>query len=127
MDRHGKDADLVAFVKQLLVTMMRKVQLEHVCAANGRAALNAYCEAPDDYFLVLMDMSMPIMDGFTATARIRKYEEKKNLPRVEIVALTGVTDASAKARAFDCGVDDYMEKPVSMRVVMALIKSARSG
>lgn len=51
------------------------------------------------------------MDGFAATSKIRQTEKKRRLPRTMIVALTGLTSAESRARAFDAGVDEYRAKP----------------
>lgn len=70
---------------------------------------------------------MPIMDGFTATAKIRETERKRHLPRCPIVALTGVTSDDAKRRAFASGVDELFSKPVHMKEVKDLMDRVRSN
>lgn len=68
-----------------------------------------------------MDMSMPILDGFAATAKIREYEKKRKLDRTAIVALTGATTGESRKRAFDSGVDEYYAKPVRMAELKKLV------
>jgi CheY-like chemotaxis protein len=51
------------------------------------------------------------MDGFVATGKIRQTEKKRRLSRTMIVALTGLTSAESRNRAFDAGVDEYYAKP----------------
>lgn len=57
---------------------------------------------------------MPIMDGITASSRIRDYEQTHGLLRTTIMAVTGVASSSMQERAFDAGVDDYLIKPLSL-------------
>ena len=104
---------------------MRKQNIPHDCAVNGREAVDIYRAIPLSFFLILMDMSMPIMNGFTATAEIREIERKNRLPRSFIVALTGVTSAEAKASAFASGVNEFFSKPVHMKEVKVVVARAR--
>jgi CheY-like chemotaxis protein len=70
-------------------------------------------EAPIRPFdFVLMDLSMPIMDGLTSTRQIRMFEKKMGLQRSTIVALTGLASAQDQQDASDAGVDMYLVKPV---------------
>jgi len=112
---------------KLLVATMRKLKRPHTCAANGLEAVSAYSTAPASYALILMDISMPVMDGFTATELIRNLEEKNKWGRCAVIALTGVGDAEAKKRAFLAGVDDFMTKPVSMAKLGGIINDLEGG
>lgn len=76
--------------------------------------------------LVILDVMMPEVDGFTVAQRIRKNEDTKDIPILMLTALSQVTD---KVKGFDIGVDDYLVKPFEMEElgvrVRALLK--RSG
>jgi CheY-like chemotaxis protein len=63
---------------------------------------------------------LQVMDGFTATSKIRDFENEEDLPRCAIVALTGVTSAEATERAHACGVDRYFTKPIRMNTLKEL-------
>jgi CheY-like chemotaxis protein len=106
---------------------MRKLKRPYTSASNGLEAVSAYSSAPASYALILMDISMPVMDGYTATELIRSLEEKNKWGRCSIIALTGVGDAEAKKRAFLAGVDDFMTKPVSMAKLGGIIKNLEGG
>ncbi|THZ02168.1 hypothetical protein D6C95_03981 [Aureobasidium pullulans] len=112
---------------KLLVATMRKLKRPYTCAANGLEAVTSYASSPSEYALVLMDISMPVMDGFTATEMIRALEERNSWDRCTIMALTGVGDAEAKKRAFLAGVDDFMTKPVSMQKLTGRNKRKREA
>lgn len=73
---------------------------------------------------------MPVMDGITATRRIREIEQQEKLPRTPIIALTGLTSAAARNEAQEAGMDVFFTKPTSfdqLRVVLSQIQEAESG
>ena len=84
---------------------MKKQGLTYECSPNGLEALNKYKENPTRYSLILMDMNMPTMDGFESTIKIREHERKHKIRRANIAALTGVTNAEARNKAMDAGVN----------------------
>uniref|UniRef100_Q47CB4 Virulence sensor protein BvgS n=1 Tax=Dechloromonas aromatica (strain RCB) TaxID=159087 RepID=Q47CB4_DECAR len=81
-------------------------------ANNGQAALAALEVEPFD--LVLMDVQMPIMDGLTATRRIREAEKERHQPRQLIIALTANALAGDREMCLQAGMDDYVTKPVTI-------------
>lgn len=109
---------------------MKKHDLQFVEAENGLEALHAYQSAPAQFGVILMDMSMPVMDGVSATRAIRRYEQEYNIPRCYIVALTGLASASAKLEAWNSGIDHFMTKPVNFKALERVLKKvqmARDG
>jgi CheY-like chemotaxis protein len=113
---------------KLLVAFMKKLNTPYHCAINGREAVDIYRRSSASIFLVLMDMNMPTMDGFTATTKIRESEEKLGiLPRTYITAVTGGTDDVSKTRAFACGVNDFYSKPVRMGELKMVLEKVRKG
>jgi CheY-like chemotaxis protein len=67
-------------------------------------------------------MSMPVMDGMSATRAIRHYEQEYNIPRCTIIALTGLASASAKLEAWNSGIDHFMTKPVNFKALDTFLK-----
>lgn len=87
---------------------------------NGKEAVEAFkFEHPD---LVLMDVTMPVMDGIEATQEIRKLTEK-NKDWVPIIFLSGKTQADDIVRGIDAGGDDYLAKPVDATVLNAKLRA----
>lgn len=83
-------------------------------AANGREAVEL-CKA-QDFDLIIMDVMMPGMDGFTACEAIRK---EKDIPVLMLSARDAEYD---RLRGFDAGVDDYVTKPFSPKELMARVR-----
>ncbi|CAO2658632.1 Nn.00g063550.m01.CDS01 [Neocucurbitaria sp. VM-36] len=108
--------------RRLLVAFVKKQNLDFELATNGLEALEAYQQGAPKFDAILMDMSMPIMDGMSATRAIRQYEQNNNLPRCSIVALTGLASASAKLEAWNSGIDHFMTKPINFKALEHLIK-----
>ncbi|KAG8625815.1 hypothetical protein KVT40_006216 [Elsinoe batatas] len=107
---------------KLLVAWSRKLGVDYVQAENGLEAVKAYQIDPTTFHLILMDISMPIMDGFTATREIRSFEKKHRLRQCRIVAITGVASEDARLDADKAGIDDFLVKPASMGKLKQLIK-----
>mgnify|MGYP003460724028 FL=1 len=80
-------------------------------ATNGEAALLRM--SASRYDLVLMDCQMPVMDGYTATRRWREHEAATGSRRLPIVAMTANAMAGDRQKCLDCGMDDYLAKPVT--------------
>ncbi|MCP3915127.1 MAG: response regulator [bacterium] len=86
--------------------------------ANGQEAIRAHGQFRFD--MVLMDLMMPVMDGLEATRRIRQGESGRR--RTPIVALTANAGEADREAALEAGVDDYLEKPVSVEDLEQLIR-----
>jgi len=81
-------------------------------AVNGREAVEFYIAEPNRFAVIIMDVSMPVMDGYQATKEIRKFEALNKLPPKAIIALTGHALADDRNICLDAGMDDYLSKPV---------------
>jgi signal transduction histidine kinase/DNA-binding response OmpR family regulator/HPt (histidine-containing phosphotransfer) domain-containing protein len=89
-------------------------------ASNGREALKLVAQSEFD--LVLMDIQMPEMDGFQATAAIRELE-KKGSRRIPIVAMTAHAMKGDRERCLEAGMDGYVSKPVQSKLLYETIES----
>lgn len=89
-----------------------------VVAANGEEALRLARELDPDF--ILMDLSMPIMDGYAAAEALRLDEQTRDIP---ILALTGHVMAKHTARARDAGCDTVVSKPCMPADLSAKIRS----
>jgi two-component system, sensor histidine kinase len=88
---------------------LRRMGLEVDRVEDGELAVSRATGAP--YDLILMDCQMPGIDGFEATARIRRFERGTRRRPVPIVALTANAMAGDRERSLDAGMDDHLAKP----------------
>lgn len=98
-------------------TLLSKWNLDHDIAMNGQEAVEKV--KGTDYDLVLMDLQMPVMDGFEATKVIRGLPESK--ASVPIIALTASTFLSKKQMAQNAGMSDFLSKPFTPNELMGLL------
>ncbi|KAL4736605.1 hypothetical protein BDV11DRAFT_10681 [Aspergillus similis] len=106
---------------KILATFAAKIGCAYETATDGLIALNKYKNAAQRYDLILMDISMPVMDGIVATKEIRQFEEEMGLKRSRIMAVTGVASTDMQQRAEAAGVDEYLVKPVSLVALKKVI------
>ncbi|KAL5049174.1 hypothetical protein BDW71DRAFT_176289 [Aspergillus fruticulosus] len=99
---------------KVLSTFMSKIGCSYDTASNGLVAVEKYRETQQKFDYVLMDISMPVMDGITASRTIREYEDESLLERCTIMAVTGVASSDMQQQAFAAGMDDYLVKPLSL-------------
>ena len=103
---------------RLLGGFLGKLKYKFSSATNGLEAIQRYTDsAPKHFAIIFMDLSMPIMDGFEATRRIRKVESAQNLKASKIIALSGLGSMEAKQKASACGVDLFLTKPAGYKQV----------
>ncbi|KIV79285.1 hypothetical protein PV11_06853 [Exophiala sideris] len=109
----------------LLVTFVRKTGNPHESATNGLKALEAYKRSVEDkkaFKYILMDISMPIMNGIAATKEIRKFEKDNQIEDgATIIALTGLGSESAQTEAYQAGFDNFLSKPIKFRDLQRLL------
>ncbi len=89
-----------------------------VTAENGKEALEK--TQADSFDLILMDLKMPVMDGFEAIRRIR---EIKSLPFVPIIAVSALDKPDEVKRALELGADEFVEKPIHEEALLARINA----
>ncbi len=105
--------------QRLIVKILEKQGLSVVLTQNGREALAASGEEPFD--IVLMDVQMPEMDGFEATAAIRRRERETGL-HLPIVALTAHALKGDREACLAAGMDAYMAKPIRALELLEVIE-----
>jgi CheY-like chemotaxis protein len=125
---------------RLLRTFVDKLGHRHVLAVNGLEAVDAYKAAQtplttgsshhDESLridVILMDINMPVLDGLEATRQIRAHEMRNNLPKVSIIALTGVADAEIQQEANSSGINLFLIKPVRLADLEVVLKGVITG
>lgn len=104
--------------RDMLTRRLLRKGYETVIAVDGREGIQkAHSEKPD---LILMDMSLPLLDGWEATRQIKASPETRTIP---IIALTAHAMAGDRERALQAGCDDYDTKPVEFSRLLEKIEA----
>lgn len=107
---------------KILASYMQKLGHKYHNAMDGRQAIEVFQQGAGEFQCVLMDISMPVMDGFEATRRIRALEAERGLSRCHVFALTGLASASAQQEAFASGIDLFLTKPVRLKELNKILE-----
>jgi CheY-like chemotaxis protein len=100
--------------------MLESLGIEATCARNGQEALQAVRASAFD--AVLMDCQMPVMDGFAATAAIRRHEREAGRARtLPVIAITANALQGDREACLAAGMDDYLSKPFTQQQLAAVI------
>ena len=94
----------------MLTRRLKKKGFELIIAGDGQEGIDKAIEENPD--LILMDLSLPTMDGWTATAKIKEIEQVKDIP---IIALSAHAMPEHRDRALKAGCSDYDTKPVDIK------------
>ena len=106
--------------QEVALGLLKKLGLKADAVADGQEAVKALGTIP--YDLVLMDIQMPVMDGFTATRLIRDPESAVLDHGVPIIAMTAHAMQGDREKCLDAGMDDYISKPVSVAALVAVLE-----
>ncbi len=107
--------------RKVIKSLLTKLGVGVIVANDGQQALDTLAQA-DGPDLVLMDLQMPVMDGYVATEHIRQQERNDNRLRLPIVALTADVFEEDRRRCLAVGMDDFLVKPI----VLDALKSTLS-
>jgi len=103
--------------RQIIRDMLAPTDYEIIEAEDGEQALAAIAKQRPD--LILIDIQLPIMDGYTATSRIKSDPTLRSIP---IIAVTSYALSGEEKKARTAGCDDYVPKPFSPRQLLAKIR-----
>ncbi len=103
--------------KQLALKILERGGFYADSVSNGQEAFEAIKNT--HYDIILMDVQMPVMDGFEATAQIRNYQE--SMDHVPIIAMTAHAMKGDDKRCIEAGMDDYLSKPIKPQKLFGII------
>lgn len=107
---------------EIALTILQESGLTVDCAVNGQETVEIFCNSqPGTYDAILMDIQMPVMDGYTASREIRssRHPQAADIP---IIALTANAFAEDIARAMTSGMNDHVAKPVDFGKLLGILK-----
>ena len=108
--------------REIAMTILHEYGFLVDIAENGAVAVEKVRTAdPGRYDLVLMDVQMPVMDGYTATQRIRALKDPARAA-VPIVAMTANVFEEERKQAFDCGMNGFLSKPIVVEELIDALK-----
>jgi two-component system chemotaxis sensor kinase CheA len=96
--------------RNIMKKAMEPIGVKTIEASNGQEALNMLKSGEHDIDIILIDIEMPRMDGYTLASEIRKYSRYKNLP---LIAVTSRTSKADRLRGVESGMTEYITKPYS--------------
>ena len=115
----AEDNDLNA---EIAVTLLSEVGFMVERAANGVDCVEMLKDRPAGYYsIILMDIQMPVLDGYNATINIRRMDDKAKAS-IPIVAMTANAFAEDREKALSVGMNDHIAKPVDMSKLIPTIR-----
>lgn len=108
--------DSVAYIKSVLKPLPYRIDT----AENGAIGVGMFQE--DYYHLVLMDIQMPVMGGYTATQLIREWEKSNDLLMTPIIAISANVFEGDKEHSIEAGCNEHMRKPLDKKALQYAIK-----
>ena len=121
-------AEDILYNQEINRKFLQKCNVEEIVIANnGQEAIDIYQKMKPNYFdLILMDIDMPIMDGKTATKKIRQFEKEKGLAPIKIVFLTAYSEAKTRSELLDpqgeYRANGFISKPASLETVQRTLQ-----
>ena len=103
--------------RRILRDLLTNAGFELIEAVDGEKGVFAAVEVNPD--LILMDIQLPIIDGYEATRRIKANPATRHIP---IIAVTSYALSGDEAKAREAGCDDYIAKPFSPRQILAIVR-----
>ena len=105
-------AEDVEVNREIVLALLEPTELSVDTAENGRIAYEMFKKNPDIYDMILMDVQMPEMDGYSATSKIRALDIQK-AHEIPIVAMTANVFKEDVEKCIACGMDDHLGKPIN--------------
>lgn len=102
--------------REVAEMMLQRVGIKVETAGNGKEAVGTYLSDPEHFDLILMDLQMPVMSGYEATALVREHD--KNVP---IIALTAAAMVEDREKVLEAGMNDHLAKPIDTVELYATI------
>lgn len=111
------------FINQkILLSTLKKSGIEILVANNGQEALDFIFTEKKIFDLILMDINMPVMDGYTATQKIREDQKLDSIPIITITAFSDSAPRKEIRKMFELGINAYLTKPLNIGQLYTALK-----
>jgi len=107
--------------QRVATAMLKRLGFHTDSANNGKEALDRVTTNHTGYDIILMDCQMPVMDGYEATRYIREWEQSNGQIGTPIIALTADVLPGTEKSCLDCGMNDYLAKPVRKEMLREVL------
>jgi DNA-binding response OmpR family regulator len=108
-------ADDESRMRKLVGDFLKKKGYEVIEAENGQQAVDIFFDGGEEISLVILDVMMPVMDGYEALKEIRQYS------KAPVIMLTAKGEERDELKGFDLGADEYISKPFSPNILVARV------
>lgn len=112
--------------RMIIKKMLSKFQVEADIALGGIEAIEMIQEQKVRYDLILMDIEMPIKDGYQTTEEIRNYEKLYDVDPCRIIAVSAHPMKESRGKALIAGMDDFLSKPIDQNILIDILKVTES-
>jgi CheY-like chemotaxis protein/anti-sigma regulatory factor (Ser/Thr protein kinase) len=113
--------------RMVIESLLDKLGLTVTLLTDGQQAVDAITLGDPMPDLILMDLNMPVMDGYTAVAQIRQWEAKQNRENLPIIALTADAFEEDRQRCLAAGMDDFLTKPIELNALKSTLGKWLTG
>lgn len=107
--------------QMVIVRQLQKLGLQTEIAANGHIGVERIQTESVPFDAILMDIQMPVLDGYAATRQIRLWEQAQQRPHLPIIALTADAFPEDRERCLAAGMDDFLAKPVDANALAEVL------
>jgi signal transduction histidine kinase/CheY-like chemotaxis protein len=114
-------AEDVEINREIVLALLEPTLLAIDCAENGAKAVRMFCESPEKYDMIFMDLQMPEMDGYEATRQIRAQSVPR-AAKIPIIAMTANVFREDVERCLEAGMNGHVGKPLNLDEVIAALR-----
>lgn len=107
--------------REIFIALLEHTGIQIECAENGEEAVNKFCDRPEQYNLIVMDVQMPIMDGYEATRAIRA-SSAANAATIPVIAMSANVFKEDVDKCLESGMNDHTVKPIDIKDVLKKIQ-----
>jgi CheY-like chemotaxis protein len=108
--------------RMVIESMLEKIGLTVRLLTDGQQAVQAITQGDQQPDLILMDLHMPVMDGYTAVAHIRQWEADQNRASLPIIALTADAFEEDRQHCMAVGMNDFLTKPIELTALQSTLR-----